>query len=167
GYVFGVEFGFLLGAMSLLVSALVTGGLGPWVPYELCGVGWVGALAGLAGTGRRGRPGWRDLALLAAVGVVTGYAYGALTDLWQWTFYSGSPGLGFRPGMGLGTALDHFGRFYVATSVGWDSFRAWGDALVVVAIGLPVIAGLRRLRGQQRFELVVAPGGQSALEGRP
>ena len=158
GYVLGAEFGFLLGAMSLLVSALVTGGLGPWLPYELFGVAWVGALAGVAGSRRSGRPSWRDLAVLATVAVVTGYAYGALEDLWQWTMYAAAPGLGYRPGMGVGTALDHFGRFYVASSLGWDSFRAWGDALVVVAIGLPVMAGLRRLRGREHFELVLAPG---------
>jgi len=33
GYVFGSTYGFLAGALSILVSAMVGGGVGPWVPY--------------------------------------------------------------------------------------------------------------------------------------
>ena len=50
GYEFGASYGFLVGAFSLLVSALVTGGIGPWLPYETFAVGWVGASSGLAGS---------------------------------------------------------------------------------------------------------------------
>jgi energy-coupling factor transport system substrate-specific component len=50
GYVFGPSFGFLAGAVALLTSALATGGVGPWLPYELFGVGWTGMAAGFAGT---------------------------------------------------------------------------------------------------------------------
>ncbi len=49
GYAMGAEFGFLCGATTLLVSALVTAGVGPWLPYEMIAAGWVGAAAGLAG----------------------------------------------------------------------------------------------------------------------
>ena len=42
GYVFGPAFGFQLGALTLAVSAFLTGGIGPWVPYQMLGVGWVG-----------------------------------------------------------------------------------------------------------------------------
>ena len=46
GYVFGPAFGFQLGALTLAVSAFITGGIGPWVPYQMLGVGWVGMAAG-------------------------------------------------------------------------------------------------------------------------
>ena len=42
GYEFGPSYGFLVGSFSLLVSAVVTGGVGPWLPYETsacCGSG--------------------------------------------------------------------------------------------------------------------------------
>ncbi len=146
GYVFGAEYGFLLGAVTILVSALVTGGLGPWLPYQLFASGWVGALAGLAGQGRRGRPTRRDVVVLAIVGAVLGYGYGAVMDIWNWTYYQASPGLGFRPGMGLVAALEHFGRFYIATSLVYDTFRAVGNAVMVVVLGTPVLVALARLR---------------------
>lgn len=47
GYVFGGGFGFLLGALTLLVSALITGGVGPWLPYQMFTAGWIGLSAPL------------------------------------------------------------------------------------------------------------------------
>jgi energy-coupling factor transport system substrate-specific component len=46
GYAYGARFGFLLGAFSLLTSALATGGVGPWLPFQMFGAGWVGLTAG-------------------------------------------------------------------------------------------------------------------------
>lgn len=57
GYEFGPSYGFLVGSFSLLVSALVTGGVGPWLPYETFALGWVGLSSGVAGAiVRRVRP---------------------------------------------------------------------------------------------------------------
>ena len=67
GYCFGPTFGFLLGALSLLVSALIGGGVGPWLPYQMFSTGWVGMLSGwlpefpvapALGTGDAGRLGF-------------------------------------------------------------------------------------------------------------
>ncbi len=46
GYVFGGRFGFLMGTFTMLVSALITGGVGPWLPYQMFTAGWVGLTAG-------------------------------------------------------------------------------------------------------------------------
>lgn len=153
GYVFGAEYGFLLGATTILVSALVTGGLGPWLPYQLFAAGWVGAVAGVAGRGRRGRPARRDVVVLAVVGALAGYGYGAVMDIWNWTFYQSSPGLGFRPDMPLGLALGHFARFYAVTSFVYDSFRAVGNAVMVAALGTPVLMALARMRARLHVDL--------------
>lgn len=157
GYVFGAEYGFLLGATTILVSALVTGGLGPWLPYQLFAAGWVGAVAGVAGRRRQGRPNRVDVAVLVVVGVVLGYAYGAIMDIWDWTFYQASPGLGFHPGMAIGTALRHFGRFYVVTSLLYDTFRAAGNAVMVAVLGAPVLVALGRLRARLHAHVEHAP----------
>ncbi|MBW3619096.1 MAG: ECF transporter S component, partial [Actinobacteria bacterium] len=46
GRVHGVGFGFVLGATTLFASALITGGVGPWLPFQMLGAAWVGAGAG-------------------------------------------------------------------------------------------------------------------------
>jgi energy-coupling factor transport system substrate-specific component len=157
GYVFGAEYGFLLGVVSLLVSALVTGGLGPWLPYQLFATGWVGLVAGLVGSRRQARPSRRDVLILAVVGAVAGYGFGVAMDLWNWTFFQSSPALGYRPGMGLGEVLTHFWHYYLVTSLLYDSFRAIGNAIMVVAIGLPVITALARIRMRLRVEVERLP----------
>ena len=97
---------------------------------------------------------WRDVVILATVGIVTGFAYGALLDVWDWTtFYRGAPGFGWQPGLSVTAALGRFGRFYLATSLVYDSFRAAGNAIAVVVLGAPVLAGLIRMRA--RFNVVV------------
>ena len=155
GYVFGPSFGFLCGATSLLTSALVTGGIGPWVPYQVFACGWVGALAGLAGLRRHDAFGVRDVIVLGAIAVVTGFLFGALLDVWDWTtFYRGAPAFGYAPGAMLPDELRRFGAFYVATSLVWDSVRAGGDAVAIAVLGLPVMAAFGRMR--RRFTFAVA-----------
>ena len=46
GYVLGRHFGFLLGALTLFASALVTGGVGPWLPFQMMAAAWMGYGAG-------------------------------------------------------------------------------------------------------------------------
>lgn len=52
GRVYGPGFGFTLGCTSLFASALITGGVGPWMPYQMFGCAFVGMLAGFL-PGRR------------------------------------------------------------------------------------------------------------------
>ncbi|HEY8675965.1 MAG TPA: ECF transporter S component [Candidatus Dormibacteraeota bacterium] len=158
GYAMGAEFGFLCGATALLVSALVTAGVGPWLPYEMIAAGWVGAAAGLAGASRRGRtPQRRDVVALAIVGIVTGFAYGAVMDVWDWTFFRGAADFGFVPGLhAVDTAL-RFGRFYLATSLVYDSFRAAGNAVLVALLAAPVLGALVRLRRRHTVVIEDAP----------
>lgn len=160
GYIFGTSFGFLAGALSMLVSALAGGGVGPWVPYQIFAVGWVGVAAGLAGHWRRQSvtPGWRDVLVLAGVGAAMGYVVGALLDITDWVpVYRGNPSLGWLPGMDAPTALLHFGRFYVLTSLTYDTFRAVGNVLMVMALGVPVLGALGRLRARLTFEVLQSP----------
>ena len=158
GWVFGPSYGFLVGAFSILVSALAEGGVGPWLPYQVFATGWVGVAAGLAAPlASRGErvPGWRSLAVLAAVGAVSGWVFGALMDVQDWTAgFANSPDLGWRPGMPAATALEHFGRFYLATSLAYDTFRSVGNALMVLVLGVPVLAALARVRSRLSFEVV-------------
>ena len=63
GRVYGAGFGFALGCTSLFASALLVGGVGPWLPYQMFGCAWVGMLAGLLPPAR----GKAEIAMLAGV----------------------------------------------------------------------------------------------------
>lgn len=155
GFVFGPSFGFMAGALSILVSALLGAGVGPWVPYQVFALGWVGVVAGVAGHWRRPTPGVRDVAILAAVGALTGYLFGGLMDVTDWIpVFRGNPTLGWSPGMLPGTALAHYARYYALTSFAYDTFRAAGNAVMVIALGAPVIAALTRFRARLTFTVV-------------
>lgn len=155
GFAMGADFGFLAGAVALLVSAVATGGIGPWLPYQVFASAWVGAAAGLAGRPWRGTPvTWPQVAVLAAAGAVTGYAFGALMDVWDWSSFFAGGDLGWRSGLPPGEALVRFGRFYAATSFVYDTFRAAGNAIAVVALAAPVVTTLRRLRSRMTFTVV-------------
>lgn len=158
GYVLGPSYGFLAGALSILVSAVAGAGVGPWVPYQVFAVGWVGVAAGLAGHWRAWLPGRRDVIVLAVVGALMGWVVGALLDIQDWVpLYRGNPTLGWWPGMDPVTALTHFTRFYLLTSLAYDTFRAAGNVLMVVALGAPVLAALARLKARLSFEVVASP----------
>ena len=69
GRVFGPGFGFVLGVTSLFASALMTAGVGPWLPFQMLVSAWVGMGAGLLPRRVTGRA---EIAMLAAYGVVRG-----------------------------------------------------------------------------------------------
>jgi energy-coupling factor transport system substrate-specific component len=161
GYCYGPSFGFLLGALGLAVSALVGGGVGPWLPYQMLATGWVGLLSGWLPqrAGRRWEP-----AMLAAWGAGLGLGFGALMNLWFWPFLAGggsvagaagaSAGATWQAGMSLWHTLRNYLAFYLATSLWWDVGRALGNAALLLLFGRPVLRVLRRFRQRFRFELV-------------
>ena len=141
GNSFGPAFGFLLGAVGTFASGLFVGGLGPWLPFQMIAVGWVGAGAGLMPR----RSSWPlRIGALALYGAFVAFAFGALMNLWFWPFAAGSSAVGLAPGAGLSENLAHYGRFYLVTSLGWDVFGAIGNPLLVIVLGRPVLGTLDR-----------------------
>lgn len=145
GHVLGPRFGFQLGALGLLVSALITGGVGPWLPYQMMAAGWVGLGGGLLGQvwRARGRPStatWRaELGFLALEGAFWGLAYGFLLDLWAWVFLGGGQPAGEPAAAALGRLAT-----LLLGSLPWDAFRAAGNVLLILLMGRPVLTLLRR-----------------------
>jgi energy-coupling factor transport system substrate-specific component len=155
GNAFGPSFGWLLGAVGTFASGLFVGGLGPWLPFQMVAVGWVGMGAGLLPR----RTTWpRRVGALAAYGFVVGYAFGALMNLWSWPFLAGSSDLGWDASAGAAENLRHYATFYAVTSFAWDTFRAVGNALLVLALGRPLLATLDRAARKLRLGLVPVEG---------
>ena len=148
----GPGFGFCLGAVSLFASALLTGGVGPWLPFQMLGAAWVGLGAGLLprATGRR------ELLMLAGYGAVACLAYGFLLNLWFWPFTTGLPEqLAFTAGAGVGENLMAWLRFCLITSLGYDIPRAALTVVLILVAGRPVLTALRRMSRKAAFEAPV------------
>ncbi len=150
GYVFGARFGFLLGAMTMLVSGIITAGVGPWLPYQMFTAGWVGLSAGLLPHLRRPRA---ELVLLIAFAGLWGFAYGAILNLYTWPLLVGDPGQTWSPGSGATEALRRYVAFYLATSLLWDSVAAAGNVVLLAALGRPTLRALARFRDRLQFEV--------------
>lgn len=151
GRALGASKGFLLGALALLTGAFLTGGVGPWVPFQMFAAGWVALGAALLP--RMG--GWAERFLLAAYGAVTGFGYGVVMNLWFWPFLdvaSAPTGAGFVPGDPVSANLRHYAVFYAATSLGYDLPRAVLTCLLVLLLGGRVLAALRRAVRKANFD---------------
>jgi energy-coupling factor transport system substrate-specific component len=148
GRVFGPGFGFVLGCTSLFASALMTAGVGPWLPFQMLLSAWVGMGAGLLPRRVTGRA---EILMLVVYGVFAAYAFGLLMNLSSWPFTLGVevPGhegsLSFVPGAPLVENLHRFGVYTLLTSTGsWDTGRAITNSVAIVVLGPAVLATLRR-----------------------
>ena len=167
GFVFGARFGFLMGAFTLLASALITAGAGPWLPYQMLATGWIGMSAGLLGrwagpqrTDVRRRRLW--LGILIGFGFGWGFLYGAIINLWFWPLAVGPAEQHWQPGIGVGAALERYAVYYAATSAWWDFFRAAGNALLIALVGLPTLRALERFRLRMSQPSFVGAGAKRA-----
>jgi energy-coupling factor transport system substrate-specific component len=152
GRVFGPGFGFALGCTSMFASAIITGGVGPWLPYQMFGCAWVGLLAGLLPACR----GKVELALLAAYGVFAGFFYGFMLNLQFWPFsVDPSSSIAYLPGASFTTQWHRYLVFDSTTSLGWDTGRAITDLLCILVLGPAVLAALRRAARRASFEAPV------------
>jgi energy-coupling factor transport system substrate-specific component len=147
--VFGPGFGFVLGSTTMLASALLTGGVGPWLPFQMLGAAWVGLGAGLLPGRLRG---WGEVAALAGYGAVASLAYGWAMNLSFWPFQLGAgTAISFVPGDPVGENLRRFVLYSLTTSLAWDVGRALTTAVGVVVLGRPVLATLRRAAVRASF----------------
>lgn len=149
GRVLGRGFGFVLGALAMFASALLTGGVGPWLPYEMLGAAWMGFFAGCLPHAR----GRGELVLLAGYAAVSNIAYGLLLNLSSWPFLTSyGQAISFAPGAPLLENLQHYAGFYLATSLGFDIPRAITTAVLVAVAGRPVLLALRRAARRAAFD---------------
>jgi energy-coupling factor transport system substrate-specific component len=153
GVAFGARFGLLLGLCAMAVSAVITGGIGPWLPFQMLGLGAMGASAGALGVVTARLPVRLEVVAIAAFGWAWGFLYGAILNLWFWPFVRDGGALSWAPGMSFGTTLGHYWSFYVATSLPWDAASALANVVLILLTGAVVLRTLRRFA--HRLEPVV------------
>ena len=173
GFVFGVRFGFLLGALAMAASAAITGGIGPWLPFQMWGCGWVGAGAGfLRPVAERGPVGVASatrlraaIAFLALYGYIAGLFFGAVLNIYFWPVTSLPPEIGWSPDLSFIETLSKYRAFYTLTSLPYDAFRGIGNAVAILLVGKPVADLLRRHRRRFSFDVEWTEGNRLGRVG--
>jgi energy-coupling factor transport system substrate-specific component len=147
--VFGPSFGFLLGVISMFASAILTGGLGPWLGYQIFAAAWIGMAAGLLPKRIEKRA---EIAMLLVFSAFAAAAFGILMDLqfWPWALGSNTQ-LSYIPGGGISENLSRFLTFHFATSMAWDIPRAIFTMLLILLTGPSVLSALRRTHTRAAF----------------
>lgn len=157
GRVLGPGVGFVSGALAVTTGALLTGGVGPWLPFQMICAGGIGLGAGLL----PGRAGGRvERWVLAAYALVTGLAFGLFMNLWFWPFLgtNAPSGMGFVPGAPVSENLAHYALFYLATSLAWDLPRGVLNAALVLLAGPALLRVFRRGARRAAFGVPVVFG---------
>jgi len=134
GYVFGPLSGFIVGAVTALVSNFFLG-QGPWTIYQMFGWGLAGVAAAYL---RRVN---LDLKWLIALGIAWGFIFGAITNLWFWT--------SFIYPLTMRTFL-----LYQLQSVWFDTFHAISNAVFLILFGRKTIDILERFRNKFQWRSI-------------
>lgn len=145
GRAYGARFGLLLGTASVGLSALLWGGVGPWLPFQMFACAWVAAGAGLLP--RRVRGG-AEIAMLVGYGAAAAYAFGLIMNMWFWPFAVGAgTSISYVPGAPLPQNLGNFLVYsFVTSTVSWDTVRALTAIVGISLVGRTVLRSLRRAK---------------------
>ena len=151
GYVFGASFGFILGASSLLLSALLGAGVGPWLPFQMMAAGMVGIGAGLISNLTRRKH--LELVVLVSYGLISSFGYGALMTMWNWPFLAGTgSSISYLAGAPLVENLIRFLRYELLTGgLIWDAGRALTTTILTLLTAPALLATLRRAANRAGF----------------
>ena len=133
GYVFGPIAGFVVGAMTPLVSNFFLGH-GPWTLYQMIAWGMAGLASGYLRKVKINQP------LLISLGIIWGYLYGLITNLWFWTTF-------IYP-LTLNTLI-----VTQMSAVWFDTLHAAGNAMFMGLLGMKTILILTRFK--ERLSITV------------
>ncbi|MEA3254248.1 MAG: ECF transporter S component [Candidatus Altiarchaeota archaeon] len=129
GYVFGPIAGFMVGAITALISNLFLG-MGPWTLYQIFAWGLAGFAAGFIKLNKT----WK----LCLYGFIHGYLFGLITNIWFWSAFIYP--LNFRTLLAI-----------QINSFWFDTFHALGNVIFLWIFGLKTIKIFERYK--KRFHV--------------
>jgi len=148
GRALGAAIGFVLGMSSLLVSAIVTGGVGPWLPYQMVVAAWIAMAAGLLPLKSNRAERW----LLAGFAALSTFLYGWVLNLWFWQNLSGlQSGIGFDAAAAAPQRTIAWVHYNLVTSFGFDLPRACLTAAGILLVGPRLTQSIRRANRESRY----------------
>ena len=150
-YVFGPRFGSALGALTILASALIGGGVGPWLPFQIIATALIGLGAGFLPKPSSTR---FKLIALCVYAAISSYVYGALLTAWTWPLFVGvGTSISFSNDVGV---LENFTRFIqfelVSGGLIWDTGRAITTIALIALIGKALMTTLERAAIRANYE---------------
>jgi len=149
GRALGKRFGFLLGLSVLFASALLTGGTGPWLAFQMMAAAWIGWGAGALPKFEKLRV---EIIVLAIYGFFAGLVFGALMDLQLWPWLVGADTqISFAAGAPILENLHRYFIFHFLTAMAWDIPRAVLTAALIAVAGRPILNSLRRSMRKANF----------------
>jgi len=137
GYIFGFLNGFITGALVILVSNFFLG-QGPWTIFQMVALGLIGFLAAFVPKFKSKKI---NLILLVLYGILSAYLYGAITDVFFWSFFTSQQTL----------------NTYLAIKIAGllaDTSRAVGNTLFMLILGPSILKILLRFRKRFYMEYV-------------
>lgn len=145
----GPTFGFLLGTLSMALSALLTGGIGPWLSYQVFAAALIGWGTTFIPVKLRGR---REVVALIIYGVFAAAFFGVAMDLqfWPWTLGPGTE-LSYLPGAELSENLNRFFTYHFISALAWDIPRAILTSTLLALAARPMLGALRRADERAQF----------------
>lgn len=136
----GSEAGFVVGVAAIALSAIATGGIGPWLPYQMAVAGAVGFFAGLLHKLQS-----QPRLILILTGFILSLGFGWLMNLWFWPTAIGiSDVVAFDPSAAPTERLQNWIRFNLLTSLGFDLPRAVLTSLILGLVGNRLISAISR-----------------------
>ena len=141
GRALGATSGFIAGSGAIATSAVLTGAIGPWMPYQMVLAAWIASVAGFLPrlTTRI------ETVFLACYAFVATFLFGWLMNLWFWTTATGlSEEIVFNPSASPFERIQAWAHFSLVTSLGFDLPRACFCALGVALASKPMLAAIRR-----------------------
>ena len=126
GYTLGISAGFIVGGLALMLSALVTGGVGPWLGNQMVLAALIGAGAGVIGRVSISR------LIISVYAFITTYFFGWFMNLWFWpTFSNLQSAIAFDATSSIAERVSAWAKFSLLTSSGFDVPRALLSATLV------------------------------------
>jgi energy-coupling factor transport system substrate-specific component len=146
GRALGAQIGFVTALLAILVSSLITGGIGPWLPFQALAAGWIAAGVAMIPRNLSFR---LERFFLMGYGIFAALFFGALMDLQLWPWLLGSDTqLSYLPGASLGENFGRFLTFHFATALSWDIPRAIITASLIFIAAKPVLGALGRAKSR-------------------
>ena len=145
GAALGTRFGALLGLTAMAASAVITAGIGPWLPYQMLGLAAMGAGAGIVGSAVRTQSMRVQLGAIATFGWGAQFVYGGLLNLWFWPLVRDGGALSYASGLGFNETVHRYWSYYAASSFAWDAAGAAVNLMLILLLGAPMLRSLRRI----------------------